>query len=155
MAKQIVNGVEYSNEFDPQIYAKIGTSQLETQADNLSDAVNELKQGLSDLGSGAFLGRTQNTITTIAQSVALSEAFRNYLLVNIELRESSNVVATLTLTTEYIDITTSSSCPKLYFNGNYVEVYKVDSTHLGVKGNTIFGASYNTAIRGLIKIANN
>lgn len=49
MAKQIVNGVEYSNEFDPQIYAKIGTSPLETQADNLSDGVNELKQSLSDL----------------------------------------------------------------------------------------------------------
>lgn len=60
MAKQIVNGVEYSNEFDPQIYAKIGTSPLETQADNLSDGVNELKQSLDDLFKVKNLGIVTN-----------------------------------------------------------------------------------------------
>lgn len=47
MPKIILNGIEYASGFDQGTYEKIGTSPLETQADNLSDGVNELKQSLS------------------------------------------------------------------------------------------------------------
>lgn len=49
MPKIILNGIEYASGFDQGTYEKIGTSPLETQADNLSDAVNEIKQSLSQL----------------------------------------------------------------------------------------------------------
>lgn len=83
MAKQIVNGVEYSNEFDPQIYAKIGTSPLETQADNLSDAVNEIKQSLVDLnnfkslfdGYLEFRGTLGGNVITTANNINLGITF--------------------------------------------------------------------------------
>ena len=49
MPKEILNGIEYGNGIDHQKLLKIGDAPLDTTADNLSDAVNELKSALSDL----------------------------------------------------------------------------------------------------------
>lgn len=49
MAKQIVDGVEYSNQFNPQIYEKIGTAALQTTAQDLCGAVNELHSNLINI----------------------------------------------------------------------------------------------------------
>lgn len=50
MPTQILNGIDYGNGIDITMLNKIGFSPLDTQADNLSDAVNELKSALSQLG---------------------------------------------------------------------------------------------------------
>lgn len=49
MPKIMLNGIEYASGIDHQKLLKIGDAPLDTTADNLSDAVNELKQSLSQL----------------------------------------------------------------------------------------------------------
>lgn len=122
-------------------------------ATNVQDGFSEIKQSLVDLKTSTFLGRTQSKIDTSAQTVSLSENFNDYLLINIEFRESSNILATLTLLSEYINITTSTASAQLYVGqqSGYVKVYKNADTSLKVEGSKAFGSSYNVAIRGIIK----
>lgn len=47
MPKEILNGIEYASGIDHQKLVKIGDAPLDTTADNLSDAVNELNSALS------------------------------------------------------------------------------------------------------------
>ena len=55
MPKIMLNGIEYASGIDHQKLLKIGDAPLDTTADNLSDAVNELKSSLSNLGSGGYV----------------------------------------------------------------------------------------------------
>jgi len=55
MPKEILNGIEYGNGIDHQKLLKIGDAPLDTTADNLSDAVNELNSALSQLQNSEWL----------------------------------------------------------------------------------------------------
>lgn len=145
MAKQIVNGVEYCNEFDPQIYAKIGTSQLETQADNLSDAVNEIKQSLSQLdvevenfSLGYFLGYVirmgslriislyNGTDTQTATSADLNP--KDYPTQDYRAGSWTQVNSSGTWGTRYLQVSASThkiSTSDTVYRGGFMLVYKV------------------------------
>lgn len=119
MAVQIVNGTEYCNEFDPQIYAKIGTSQLETQADNLSDAVNELNQSLSNL----TLSKSVSGTTDANSNLNLNLSSNDYVVKSVYL---SNRIA----------------IPFIYNNNWYCSVRQTDSSMSPVANASVNGYVY-------------
>lgn len=146
------SGIVYSN-----TTSGLTGDDVQEAIDEMAADVSEIKQSLSDLATDVFLGRTQSNLSSTAQNVSLSDNFNNYMLINIEFRESSNVYAAITLTSNYVNVTTSASTAQLYVpqNGATVQVYKNTNNSVYVKTTSSLGNTYNVAIRGLIKKANN
>lgn len=66
MPKQILNGIDYANGIDQAKLAKIGDATLNTTAQDLSGAVNELKSNLTDLNNSLANYSRATAVTSLS-----------------------------------------------------------------------------------------
>lgn len=81
MPKIMLNGIEYASGIDHQKLLKIGDAPLDTTADNLSDAVNELKSSLSQKANKNWT-LFSTTVPTAGNPTPLPSEF-NELLISV------------------------------------------------------------------------
>jgi hypothetical protein len=159
---------------ESELWSRVGRGTLHTDAQVISNAVNELKENIdtntddintntdaiSELNSsltnfkttqqilftsGAFAANTPRTFT-------LTETYNNFLLLCIEVTQYGNPLITMTIPVSYFNTTSSGNRPILNAVSSNVEVYKDGVNRVIVKSSNALTDAFHVRIYGVNRI---
>lgn len=157
-----INGQDYTSSLSDTEIAFIGNLSLPTTAQTLSGAIAEHETDISELNSNiasaTTLLTTTSAITTTETSYNLSEDYRNYLFLMIDIGDYNNILNSIVIPSSEFDNTTNGRRPILYLptiSNNAASVYKntTKSVYI-VSSASSFDSKYRIRVRGCIKINN-